>query len=218
MTPPTITDWIQAIGILLTFPTAAWGIVKLFRRDKERDEQICSLKSMAEQMVNQVIELQKHTMHLSDANEILREQIKLQAEALLNDKNYKDSMLKLEKTKQLHALKPNFTLHCSSTGGVKYDAVITNIGKRAHNPRLEDVKLEKMKHLGVSQDKTVESNAKIKLEGALVEKNDNTCLPAKATAKLICEDDDGNTYEQLITINNKKTVIEPPHLIIHQYA
>jgi len=60
-----ITDWIQAIGIFLGFPAALWGIIKLFKKDKERQIEISSLASLAEsqakmiQMISEQIEIQR---------------------------------------------------------------------------------------------------------------------------------------------------------------
>lgn len=41
------TDWIQAIGMIIGFPAAMWGIISLFRKDKERQKEIDSLVSLA---------------------------------------------------------------------------------------------------------------------------------------------------------------------------
>lgn len=43
-----ITDWIQAIGMILGFPAALWGIFKLFKKDIERQNEIDSLTSLAQ--------------------------------------------------------------------------------------------------------------------------------------------------------------------------
>jgi predicted proteasome-type protease len=50
------TDWIQAFGILISIPVATWGIVSLFRKDKNRQKEIESLTSLAQ---NQAVMIEK---------------------------------------------------------------------------------------------------------------------------------------------------------------
>lgn len=46
MATPSITDWIQAIGVLLALPSIVWGIINLFIKDKIREKQISALSKM----------------------------------------------------------------------------------------------------------------------------------------------------------------------------
>jgi hypothetical protein len=65
-----ITDWIQAIGIIIGFPAALWGIIKLFKKDKDRQKEISSLTSLAEsqakmiEKISEQIEIDRRT-HLN---------------------------------------------------------------------------------------------------------------------------------------------------------
>ena len=51
MNQPMITDWIQAIGIFLGFPTMIWGIVTLFKKDKNKETQIKALTDLSKAQV-----------------------------------------------------------------------------------------------------------------------------------------------------------------------
>jgi hypothetical protein len=60
------TDWIQAIGILISIPAATWGIVNLFKKDKNRQKEIESLTSLAQsqagmiEKISEQIEFERH--------------------------------------------------------------------------------------------------------------------------------------------------------------
>ncbi len=49
----SITSWIQAIGVILGVPTAVWGILKLFRKDKERERVINEMRSQLKEFQDQ---------------------------------------------------------------------------------------------------------------------------------------------------------------------
>jgi hypothetical protein len=53
------TDWIQAVGMILGFPAALWGMIMLFRKDKERQKEIDALASLAtsqDKMIEKITE------------------------------------------------------------------------------------------------------------------------------------------------------------------
>jgi hypothetical protein len=78
---PTITDWIQAIGMILGFPAALWGVVSLFKKDKARQEEIKSLVSLAQSqatMIDKISEQinnerQKHLLSIRPFFNVLKE-------------------------------------------------------------------------------------------------------------------------------------------------
>jgi hypothetical protein len=114
MTKEEFTFWIEIIkasGVFLGFPTAVWGILKLFRKNKSTDLQLKALGDIAfsqnaliDKMTKQIEELQKQTSEfmyqsslMKDFNELTREEIKIQTEALITDKDYKANFLKVQK-------------------------------------------------------------------------------------------------------------------------
>lgn len=137
----SITDWVQAIGVLLGVPFAVWSIIKLFLKDKQKEHELTTLKDIAKsqnsligRINEQIDELKKQTQqftyqsyHLNEANQILREQIKIQTEAFLHDKNYKKKSLELEKLKRKSEIKPFFQIK-EYTNKLKPEIDLINLG------------------------------------------------------------------------------------------
>lgn len=69
----TWIDYAQAIGTILAFPTAAWGIVMLFKKDKEKQSQIDSLADLAEESKNQTEVFQGQLEKMEEGNRIQSE-------------------------------------------------------------------------------------------------------------------------------------------------
>ncbi|WP_321309278.1 hypothetical protein [Marinifilum fragile] len=141
----SITDWIQASGVLLGVPVTAYSLIRLFIKSKEKDKKLTALEDIAVsqnvvigKMNQQVIALQNQTEVLSahndlvkDGNYFLKKQLDLQLEAILEDKNYKNEYLNiLEKERKLH-LKPHFTYDGGGGNGKSFTFRFKNIGERA---------------------------------------------------------------------------------------
>jgi hypothetical protein len=82
----SITDWIQTFGALVAIIASIFAFVKLFIRDKEKAQQIESLSELARQSQLQTQQLFSHSIHMNEANILLREQIEIFKERLSIEK------------------------------------------------------------------------------------------------------------------------------------
>lgn len=130
---PSITDWIEAIGVLITLPTAFWAIVKLFKKDLDTQRKISALTELAESqktmitiLQQQLTEVQKQSSIFYDQNEIFRlhhQKIQDLSEQELAEKQLKN---RLEH-------KPYIQYRNASHSGCDIKTTLHNIGKKALN-------------------------------------------------------------------------------------
>jgi len=66
----TWMEIVQAIGTAVALPMAVWGIVKLFKKDLDRQKQIDSLAKMAEESSNQTEVLEGQLKKMEESNKI----------------------------------------------------------------------------------------------------------------------------------------------------
>lgn len=117
------TDWIQAIGALITLPIAFFSIYKLFKKDTDKQSQLDSLKSMAasqsqhiQELSNQTQELKNQTEIQREFNDLFREQNSALRDIILYDKDEKKALADIEKKKYLLSIRPQFILTNAGSG------------------------------------------------------------------------------------------------------
>lgn len=224
----TATDWIQAIGVLLGVPVGIWSIISLFRKDKEKEEQLNSLNSIAlsqnqiiiklseqiEQLTIQSSEFQYQSSLMKDANLLLEKQIALQYDFYIHGKETESKKLELERNKRLSEIKPYFISRTYLYSPDMFDIKLENKGGEARKLKIAkvDTKLVRLKSLP--------ENLKIgKLENFSISGQPNpqiTYLNGKSVTfeiNLEFEDIDGNTYIQNIKrLQTGRCIIEEPIL------
>jgi hypothetical protein len=218
----TVTDWVQAIGVLISFPAALWAIVNLFRKDEDRQKQIDALgdmaKSQAEMIVGMremLVESQRQTKVLSDANEIMKLQLDLQNEAFLDDKKHKSIALELAKTKHRQKIKPEIKTTSFAHSGPDLTMTFRNNGHRAIAPKIEILNEDCVKVFASSLPDKWEPDHHFYIKGSIDYENNAPKLFA-CQLKISYKDEDGNMYEQICTHGNKsntKNEITLPALI-----
>lgn len=220
----SITDIIQALGIGLGFPTAVWSTFSLFIKDKVKTRQLKSLEDIAISqnlainiMTEQIKELSKQTAQFeyqsflfNEANDLLKEQIRIQTDALLNDKDHKAAYLELERTKRKSEIKPFFKPTGGHTAGIVLTLPFANFGERAYFEGIEEIDTE---HIMIMPQS---------LSERVIEKNENYDFTAKSTndtylghnvpfeVNLLFYDEDKNKYKQNIKGIGVKANIETP--------
>lgn len=216
----SITDWVQAIGVLLGVPVAVWSIIKLFLKDKQKEHELTTLKDIAKsqnsligRINEQIDELKKQTLqftyqsdHLNEANQILREQIKIQTEAFLHDKDYKKKLLKLENLKRKSEIKPFFKIK-EYTNKLKPEIDLINLGNDAYN-----VRIQTSDSLDKKISDLIERRKDLKFS-VVTETSDEYShlvrnIPLEFT--ILFEDVDKNRYKQIISIHDMNYSISEP--------
>jgi len=199
----TIADLVQAIGVGIGFPAALWGLVKLFKKDREREKEIKALIQIAKSQGEQIEELKKQTaesklqtLALVDSNQILADQLKLQTEAFLNDKDYKNRLLKIEDQKKKNLIKPLFDPSGGSSTGGEFKIIFKNIGKRAVFKGVELVENENVSIRPVSSiDRGIDTNGTIEIDGLFTGQG-NYGNAASYKLNILFTDIEGTLYYQ----------------------
>ena len=208
--------WIQALGTLLTIPSVVWGIFLLFRKDHEKEKKIQALSKIANsqnalliETQKQVTELQKQSQCLLNANELMKEQIEIQLETLLNDKEYKDCRIQFEKMKRINSIKPNFTICSSGFNSEELNIHSKNIGKKAFDFKIIEIESENISGFNKNVLEVVDTNREIKISGKRQQKENGVWPKNHAKLKMDYYDEDKNHYEQEIIVNKKAVISEP---------
>jgi hypothetical protein len=213
----SITDWIQAIGVILAFLVSIPALFKLFAKDKERSEQIESLRKMAESqslstsnLIDQLEETKRQTLLLAESNEILKAQGEFQKSMFLKENSTNQERLDLDKLKRRNEIKPYFILGGSSRTGLAYHIVIKNTGKFAKNITITYSNLNNIEFSSlnssmdhISNDGSFALKATIKDVGFLFTYN----------VDLNFTDEENNHYVQKIIMNSRENRITIPEYI-----
>lgn len=220
-----VTDWIQAIGVLLGIPATIWGIFSLFRKDKEKEMEIDALNNMAisqnevviklteqiEQLTLQSNEFQYHSNLMLERNKILEKQFELQNAIYLGEKATSEKQEALEKSKHLLAIKPFFINNMSQSSPISFSLRLENKGGDARNIRIVNnhtdfVWFRRLDNININQYDSFEI-----IGGANAEKTFYNGNNVTFEIQLEFDDIEGNTYSQTINrYNNGKYTISDP--------
>ena len=220
----SITDIIQAAGILLGFPTAIWGIFKLFRKDKDKTEQLNSLRDIAVsqnsaigKMTEQITELSKQTAQFEyqsiifkEANDLLKEQIKIQTNSLLSDKDHKEKYLDLERKKRKSDIRPFFKRVTGLCNGKMFSVQLTNYGGRAYIEGIEEINTNNIFiHAQSKKEQVIDKDNTF---GFYADSNNDRYMGNNVPYEVILlfHDEDNNKYKQKIEGTGLNAEIDVP--------
>lgn len=214
----SITEWIQAIGVLLAIPATVWGVFKLFKKNKEHEQTINALEQIVKEQNDVVKQLKEHVHYMDkqsehhqylaslmlNSNKLLEKQFELQTDALFHNKDVEKQKIDIEKQKRINAIKPHFITDTSGSGMNDFFINLINRGGDALNVRIKDVKAEFINFSSLSSNLRVEKANIVEIKGR-VSAQDGSINPKSVsfTIKLIFSDVDKNEYYQLI--NREKT-------------
>lgn len=214
----SITDWIQAMGMLLGVPATIWGVFKLFKKNKEHEQTISALEQIVKEQNDVVKQLKEHVHYMDkqsehhkylaslmlDSNKLLEKQFELQTDALFHNKDVEQQKIDIEKQKRINAIKPHFITDTSGSGVNDFFFNLINKGADALNVRMEVVKAENINCNSLSPNLRIEKGNIVEIKGRISAQAQHlNGRNAPFTIKLIFSDIDQNDYYQLI--NREKT-------------
>ena len=171
-------------------------------------------------MIEQINELSKQTQQfeyqsflLKESNDLFKNQIKIQNDALISDKNYKEKSIELEKKKRKSKIKPFFRYMGGRRGaGATFMAPLTNYGERAYIIGIEEISTENINiEQKCKQKCTIEKNQIFQLQGN--SKNNYIEYNVPFEINIIFKDEDGNKYKQNIKRQDLKMNVGMPEEI-----
>lgn len=218
---PTITDWISAIAAAIGVPLAIWGFVKLVIRDKEREAQIQSLSSIAEQLTEQVQQLSTQTSEFKyqsslmfEQNKLIEKQLELNTDIFLQSKDAVEKKQALERQKRINDIKPHFVF---AHGGRMMDKV--NLTLRNKGSKAENISVEFMTPTELTlapHHKEIDANTEFTINMFIPEGGNSYMYPNTALQydiNLNYNDIDGNRYSQNFKMQNHNYQFGNPVLL-----
>ena len=227
MDKPTVTDWISAIGTLLGVPTILWGIINLFRKNKELESQVKSLANLArsqndisnkmndeiQELSRQTSEFQFQTIYMKEANEIAKKHLEIIIEQFLQNKTTTKKQVELQQLERLSKIKPHFTFSGGMSTPKDFTITLLNKGNTAKNIELEQVDNELAKFYPLDKSQEIENNQKLEIKGhADFEKTFFNSNQVPYDIELLYKDEDGNRYKQKLSKNNGFNLTNPEFL------
>lgn len=215
----SITDWISAIGVLIAIPAGLWSIVNLFRKDKDKAEQIKSLTNIAQQSVNQTEQMKYQVQEMQESNSILLTQLELFEKSYLMNKEQFDisrNDAELEKRKRIQKIKPNFEFYNMKVAltDSQYHLKIINKGETA--VLIEGIEDDKNSvKVNIHSSLNYEIKTGIPVDITLTPKAHGlTMSQCYILFSVIYTDIDKNKYKQTISRNvGNSIVVSPPESI-----
>jgi hypothetical protein len=209
----TITDWIQAIGVLLGIPVGVWSIISLFRKDKEKEKQLESLSSIAtsqneavkmlseqvEQLTIQSNHFQYQGSLMKDANDLTKQQLAMQYDFYVHGKEVEHKKLEWEKNKRIAEIKPYFIFNLSHSSPEMFKLNLENKGGDAKNIRIQNIETKFVWFDPIPKDFSVGKIDVFNISGR--PNPENTYFNGNNVTfeiNLEFEDIDGNSYYQNI--------------------
>ncbi|HUX61887.1 MAG TPA: hypothetical protein VMV32_11295 [Ignavibacteriaceae bacterium] len=225
---PSITDWIQAFGVLIGIPVVIWSIISLFRKDIEKEKQLNSLNSIAlsqntvvlklseqvEQLTIQSSHFQYQNSLMIEANEIMKKQLELHYEIFNHGKDAENKRVDIERSKRISEIKPYFIMNGSQASPESFKLDLENKGGDAKNLKITELETKFAWFQQIPEDFNIEKSNVFSIYGG--PNANNTYYNAHNVTfeiNLEFEDIDGHSYYQNIKrLQTEKYIINEPKI------
>lgn len=232
---PSITDWIEAIGVGLTVPVSLWGVISLFIKDRNKERKLTALEELAKSQNQIVSSLQEQVNQLSrqtgefqyqsslmrEQNNIFEKQLELQIEIFEHEKgldmvHYEIEVKKseIENQKRINDIRPFLfsPTNMSASGSFRLDLI--NRGGSLSNLKLIPINDRLVNFTGIPDNTNIDKGASYKINCQLKpDKRDIGFNQINFEFNLEYEDMDGNKYQQNVQrINTGQYIFSSPIL------
>jgi|SRR5690606_12760556 hypothetical protein len=212
MSEPNTADWITAIAALFGIGPIIWGVVKLFLRDKEKEERLKFVQGQLDELKRQTSEFQYQSTLMREANDLLEKQVALQTDMYLQTKDIEHKKLEIEKQKRIAETKPHFVFQTASSSPDGFECKLRNNGATAENIRIhENTEFLRMRPL--RDNLRAETGQVIEIGGA-ADMTKTYFNSNQVTGQILIsfKDVDKREYFQNIRKTSDGFNIEPPYL------
>ena len=205
---PNITDWITAIAALFGIGPIVWGVIKLFLRDKEKEERLRFMQEQLDEIKMQTSEFKYQSNLMKEANDLLEKQISIQSDIFLQSKDSDKRKIELEEQKRISETKPYFVYQSSSSSSDNFSIKVRNNGAAAENIKINDATEDLLVH-PLPNNMRVEHGQTITIAGRTENTNSQ-----QVSGKILLSyfDVDGREYFQNINKIRHGFNIDPPYL------
>jgi hypothetical protein len=197
------------------FGPIIWGLIKLFLRDKEKEERLKYFQEQVDELRPQTSEYQYQSTLMLQANELLEKQINFRAEIHLQTKQENEKRSEIEKLKRLNEIKPHFIYQQGSSSPERFGVTLHNKGGTAVDSKVESVDTDFVFINPLLDNSRIDKGQTINVSGyansAKTYYNSNQ-VACRVTIEY--RDIDKNTYRQDIRkVDGAGFQIDPPVLI-----
>jgi hypothetical protein len=225
----SLTDWIQAIGVLLGVPATIIGFFALFQKSKKNEEKLQALGDIAisqnalvGKVNSQIVEMQNqseimkaHNVLVKEGNDILKEQITTQYQVLLDNKTYKKEYLSIVEKSRLHKLKPFFVHNGGAGSQQSFTYNLKNIGERAIIAQVPNlVREQSILNPQYRENDMIEKDAEVSISITPKMELKKQVTELRESFELHYTDAEGNGYEQNIKFNGHSLSVSKPERIL----
>ncbi len=212
MNDPNITDWITAVAALFGIGPIIWGLVKLFLKDKEKEERLKFVQEQLNELKRQTSEFQYQSVLMQEANELLEKQIGMQTEMYLQTKNVEQKKLEIENQKRIAETKPHFIFQTASSSPDRFDLKLRNKGATAESIKIHEAS-EFLRMFPLRDNLRADHGQVIEVGGA-ADPTKTYFNSNQVTGQILLsyKDVDKREYFQNIKKTSSGVNIEPPYL------
>ncbi len=212
MNEPTITDWITAIAALFGIGPIVWGLVKLFLKDKEKEERLKFFQEQVDELKRQTSEYQYQSTLMRAANDLLEKQINLQTDIYLKTQDVETKKLEIEKIKRISDTKPHFVFQTAISSPDVFKLKLRNNGATADNIRIES-STDFIKMYPIKTNLRADKGEVIEING-YADRTQTFFNSSQVTGQILIayKDADGREYLQNISKSGTRHNIDPPYL------
>jgi hypothetical protein len=193
---PSITDWITSIAAIVGVPLSMIAFIKLVRRDKDKDRQLQQLSKQTQELTSQTSEFRYHSIQMFEHNKLVEAQLDLQKRAQEEHRAFKSEELEITRQKRRMEIRPYFIFRQGAPSGYNHYIQLLNKGGEASHVSL-NFNPESIESIRKDNKKlTIDRASTFDFTVALKAINRYAPIPIE----LLFEDQDGNHYNQTITI------------------
>lgn len=216
-----LTDWIEAAGSVIAIIAAVIGFVKLFLKDKKREQEVRSLTHIAEtqqqhlQKMQQTLEeTQKQTEQLviqsgemRESNRLYKRHVELLSDSIEHNKVHQQQLLEIRKAERKNDIRPRFKWSNQTQAGIQVTSQLQLVQNIAYFHSIRNYTDSVVVfHANIPEKKAIGTNQTITIDGA-VESSVNTQAPqfvARLSFKydLLFRDEYHNLYYQTVSRND----------------
>jgi len=221
---PLVTDWIQAIGILIGVPLTILSIFRLFRENREKNEKLRVLEdisishnAMLGKMKEQISELQNqtdtfiiHNQLVKESNLLHQQQVEILKESIESGQIQSEKYLQsLDKTRKAD-FKPYFRKAGGLSTSERIRMEIRNVGEKAV---MDEPEVMENPHVWVKyqyQANALFENNKIAVIEISTKNRENAFRDNNVEFKIYYSNAHGDKYYQQVKFKGSQYTLEPP--------
>lgn len=201
--PITIPVLLQSVAALVAVIAGSVGFIRLFKKSAKNEKSIASLSDIAEQLQNQ-------NSIMADGNQSQEKMLVKLGEILARGQDIQKSDIEFQEIKRKNEIKPFFIFAEGGADRETWYRKIVNKGKGpAYYKKVDIISIENGATINRPKEIRVAIGENIEFTGAQDRQNRIVDIP-EFEIKLLFQDENGNSYEQIMKNTLRERISNPP--------